>query len=305
MSLKKKCLTSVLALSLTTLLSAQTAFAYSNVTLKNGMRGNDVYSLQKDLIKLGYMTVKPTGYYGSITKAAVLEMQGEYSLIRDGVAGKQTLGILDSLMGRKIVLSKSPDPEVILSELAKTEEIDAESSNAEAKVPDTAKTADAETATTVVEAKNTDAEEAGSEAEQKEEKVTVKASRGASRAAESIIDYARRFMGVKYVWGGTTPKGFDCSGFIKYVYGHFDVSLARNSRTQASNGTYIKRIDLLPGDLVFFDTDGGKDRINHVGIYIGDGKMIHASSNNKSVVISNITSGFYSQSYMTARRVLQ
>lgn len=259
MPLKRKCFTSVLALLLTTFLSAQTAFA-SNVVLKNGMRGDDVYSLQMDLYKLGYMTVKPTGYYGSITKAAVFEMQSEYSLIKDGIAGKQTLGVLDSLMGRKVVLTEATE----------TATTDTEKSEA-------VKT-DATTAETT--------------------------SRSASRSAESIIDYAKRFMGVSYVWGGTTVNGFDCSGFTKYVYGHFDVSIARNSRAQAGNGTYIKKSDLLPGDLVFFDTNGGKNRINHVGIYIGSGKMIHCSSSHKGVVISTINSGFYSKTYMTARRVL-
>ncbi len=252
MSLKRKLLTSVLALSLTTVLSAQTTFAYSNVTLKNGIRGDDVYTLQEDLNKLGFMSVKPTGYYGSITEAAVQKMQKQYGLLTDGIAGKQTLGKLDSLMGRNAT-------EALATEDDKTAEIAAEGQ---------------------------------------------KTSRGDTVLAESIIDYAKRFKGVKYVWGGTTAKGFDCSGFTKYVYGHFDISLDRNSKAQAKNGTYIKKADLLPGDLVFFDTNGGNNLINHVGIYIGNGKMIHSSSNYKGVVISTISSGFYAKSYMTARRVL-
>jgi cell wall-associated NlpC family hydrolase len=229
-------------------------FAYSNVTLKVGMRGDDVYTLQEDLNELGFMTVKPTGYYGTITRTAVIKMQKQYGLLVDGIAGKQTLGKLDSLMQR-----------------------------------DAAKAA---SSTAAAAAENADESQKAS-------------SRGELHSAESIIDYAKRFKGVKYVWGGTTAKGFDCSGFVKYVYNKFDVSLSRTSAAQAKNGTYIKKADLLPGDLVFFDTNGGKNRINHVGIYIGGGKMIHSSSLHKGVVISTINSGFYAKCYMTARRVLK
>lgn len=251
---KKKLLTSVLTLLLIALLSTQTTFAYSNRTLKVGMRGDDVHSLQKDLNELGFMTVKPTGYYGPITKEAVLKMQTQYDLLKDGIAGKQTVGKLDSLMGRT------------------AEDMPAEDKLVEDKPA---------------------------------EKVVALTSRSNSRSVDSIIDYAKKYMGVKYVWGGTTPKGFDCSGFVKYVYNNFDVSLNRNSAAQAKNGAYIKKGALLPGDLVFFDTNGGKNRINHVGIYIGNGKMIHSSSLYKGVVISTISSGFYSRTYMTARRVLK
>jgi N-acetylmuramoyl-L-alanine amidase len=66
----------------------------------------------------------------------------------------------------------------------------------------------------------------------------------------------------------------------------------------------VKKADLKPGNLVFFDTNGGLNRINHVGIYIGDGKFIHSSSSHKGVVISNLNKGFYSKTYMTARSVL-
>ena len=74
---------------------------------------------------------------------------------------------------------------------------------------------------------------------------------------------------------------------------------------QSKNGKYIKKANLMQGDLVFFDTNGGHNRINHVGIYIGGGKFIHSSSSNKGVTISTISSGFYSKTYMTARRVLK
>lgn len=131
------------------------------------------------------------------------------------------------------------------------------------------------------------------------------ASRGTlGRIGQNVVDYAKKLLGIRYKWGGTTTKGFDCSGFVNYVYSNFGIALNRVSSAQAKNGTYIKKANLLPGDLVFFDTNGGNNHINHAGIYIGSGKFIQASSEYSKVIISNITEGFYSRSYMTARRVL-
>jgi cell wall-associated NlpC family hydrolase len=237
MSQKIKFLLSFLVLLLITFLFAQSAFAYSSGDLaKNGMRGELVTQLQKDLVKLGYMNIEPTGYFGSITKDAVKNFQKKYGLAVDGVAGEQTFSKLDAVLGRQTIKT---------------------------------------------------------------------ASRSASSDVVSdMITYAKRFLGTKYVWGGTTTKGFDCSGFVKYVFSHFDISLSRTSSAQSKCGTYVKKSNLVAGDLVFFDTNGGKKNITHVGIYIGGGKFIHASSSHKKVVISDITSGYYSQKYITARRVI-
>lgn len=133
-------------------------------------------------------------------------------------------------------------------------------------------------------------------------------SRGETEGLEQkIVTYAKKLLGFRYVWGGMSPKGFDCSGFVKYVFDHFGIILNRVSADQAKQGTAVKKADLRVGDLVFFDTDGGHNEINHVGIYIGGGKFIQASSASGSsgVVISDITEGFYANSYMSARRVIK
>jgi len=124
--------------------------------------------------------------------------------------------------------------------------------------------------------------------------------------AQKIVDYAEKFLGVKYVWGGSTPDGFDCSGFVSYVYGHFGISLERVAANQAKGGAKVDRSGLKPGDLVFFDTDGGHNYINHVGMYIGNGNFIQASSAQSAhkVVISGLTEGFYANTFMTARRII-
>jgi cell wall-associated NlpC family hydrolase len=122
---------------------------------------------------------------------------------------------------------------------------------------------------------------------------------------QQVIEYAKKFLGTKYVYGGNSPEeGFDCSGFTKYVYRHFDVSLDRTAAEQATQGKKVSRDNLKTGDLIFFDTDGGYNHINHVGIYIGNGKFIHASSPRYDVTITELSEDFYNRSYMTARRLL-
>jgi hypothetical protein len=121
--------------------------------------------------------------------------------------------------------------------------------------------------------------------------------------AQSTITYAKGFMGSKYVWGGETPSGFDCSGFIRYVLSNSGISMPRTAAEQASKGIQISNSNLEPGDLVFFDTNGGLNQINHVGMYIGGGKFIHAANPKRGVIISEIYDPYYTRAYMTARRV--
>lgn len=124
---------------------------------------------------------------------------------------------------------------------------------------------------------------------------------------QKIVEYAKKLLGVKYVYGGSSPKGFDCSGFVSYVFKHFGISLDRTSRGQSQNGTKVDKKNLKVGDLVFFDTNGGLNRVNHVGIYIGNGNFIHASSGSskRKVVISSLNDGFYRKTYMAARRYIK
>ncbi|MBP2033363.1 cell wall-associated NlpC family hydrolase [Clostridium algifaecis] len=109
----------------------------------------------------------------------------------------------------------------------------------------------------------------------------------------NIVNYALSFLGVPYVWGGTTPSGFDCSGFVQYVYAHFGISIPRISQDQQNHGTAVKdRKDLQPGDLVFFGTPA-----YHVGMYIGDGKYVEAPHTGDVVKIAEL------YNYTSAMRV--
>lgn len=99
-----------------------------------------------------------------------------------------------------------------------------------------------------------------------------------------VVSYAKKFIGVPYRWGGTSPSGFDCSGFTQYVYKNgAGVSLPRTSRSQIGAGQRVSRADLAPGDLVFYGSP-----ISHVGIYIGGGQVIHAPRPGRSVSITGL-----------------
>lgn len=123
----------------------------------------------------------------------------------------------------------------------------------------------------------------------------------ASGNGSSIVATARKYLGYKYVYGGSSPStGFDCSGFTSYVFKQHGISLNRTAAGQYSNGVAVSRSNLQPGDLVMF----GKSRINHVAIYIGGGQIIHASTPSTGVRIDSLSTGYYNNNYVGARRIL-
>ena len=116
-----------------------------------------------------------------------------------------------------------------------------------------------------------------------------------------IVNLARQFLGVPYVWGGSSPNGFDCSGFVQYVYAQQGISLPRTADIQATAGYPVDKADLQPGDLVFFA--GDYVNISHVGIYVGDGKMIHASTS-YGIAYDSLSRDYRVAHYVGACRVL-
>jgi cell wall-associated NlpC family hydrolase len=112
-----------------------------------------------------------------------------------------------------------------------------------------------------------------------------------------VVQYAKRFRGIRYVYGGSSPRsGFDCSGFVRFVYSHFGVPLAHSSYAQFGRGRRVPRRWLRPGDLVFFHGLG------HIGIYVGHGRFIHAPHSGTRVRIESMT-GWYSSRFDGARRL--
>ena len=118
-----------------------------------------------------------------------------------------------------------------------------------------------------------------------------------------VINDAHSKIGRPYVYGDNGTRGFDCSGFTCSVYeSSMGVKLNRSSRDQVTNGIPVEKSELKPGDLLFFNTSG--KGISHVGLYIGDGKMIHASTSKSQVEITDINSKYYSSRYVAARRII-
>ena len=127
----------------------------------------------------------------------------------------------------------------------------------------------------------------------------------ASTKDSEIVAYAKQFLGVKYRSGGTSPKGFDCSGFTYYVYKHFGITLSRSSGAQFSSSCEkISKSELKPGDLVFFaNPNKSRKSIGHVGIYIGNNSFIHSSSPGDVVKITSLSDSYYVKYFIAAGRV--
>ncbi|MDM5271978.1 C40 family peptidase [Sulfurovum sp. zt1-1] len=120
-----------------------------------------------------------------------------------------------------------------------------------------------------------------------------------------ILEDAKYYKGGRYVWGGTTPEGFDCSGYVQYLYKKHHIELPRTAYEQSKMGREVSLDELRKGDLLFFLTDRTRNiPITHVGIYIGGGEFIHAASRKKGIIISPITHGSYARTFVKAMRVI-
>lgn len=146
---------------------------------------------------------------------------------------------------------------------------------------------------------NITAQEAG-ELISAQAELAAKAATVSSSLGQAIVNTAKQYIGVPYVYGGRSPKGFDCSGLTSYVYELNGITLPRSATPQYAMGTKVSKSELQPGDLVFF----GSGHIEHVGIYVGDGNFIHSPRPGKSVQIETLMSGYYSRNYYGARRIV-
>jgi peptidoglycan DL-endopeptidase CwlO len=130
----------------------------------------------------------------------------------------------------------------------------------------------------------------------------ISAGPQAPEGSNSVVAYAYKFLGKPYIWGGSGPNAFDCSGFTSYVYKAFGVGLDHQASSQFNRGQAVSKSNLAQGDLVFFNTYG---YLSHVGVYIGGGRFIHAANSRTGVIVSSMSEGYYSSRFAGAKRVLK
>lgn len=244
----------------------------NQVTLKLGVSDPRVLLLKSDLKELGYLKTASGNSFDQALDTALKAFQKKAGLKADGKAGDSTL-------------------EAITKALAvKRGYTDAQTATQKAKTT---------TASTAPKATATQAAKVAAKASAATTTKTATTKQASSRGAEAVR-LSKTYLGVDYVYGGASSKGFDCSGFTMYIMNKNGVSLPHGATAQYAYGTAVKRADLQAGDLLFFKT--GDAPIGHVGIYIGNNQFIHASSAKDGVIISNL--GTYGGKYVGARRVL-
>ncbi len=133
----------------------------------------------------------------------------------------------------------------------------------------------------------------------------VETSQAALSTGEQLAESARQYIGCRYIWGGMSPdKGFDCSGLANYVYSLYGYSLHRVAQDMYNNdGVAVSWNDKQPGDLLFFGYGPGS--VTHVGIYVGEGQMVHASTSSTGVILTDVSSSnYYNRMYVGAKRIV-
>lgn len=120
---------------------------------------------------------------------------------------------------------------------------------------------------------------------------------------QNIVNTAKQYIGTPYSYGGMSPSGFDCSGFVKYIYSLYGITLNRTAADQSNNGYWVSRDAMQPGDVICFTSSVGGSYIGHVGIYVGDNMFIHSPYTGRSVEIESLN-GHYGNRFYCARRIV-
>ena len=264
--MKSKYSKSKIAALTLTFVCATTAMA-SATTLQYGDKGRNVIAVQQQLIKHGYNATDKNGVYGKETKWAVRLFQQDRGLPVDGIIGPATY---NALMGAprttKAVLSNNAATKAVATKSAFTNQ------NAQSR------------------------RLAGQNVKLNNLKKVQTPNK-----IHAILAEADKYRGVPYVFGGTTPSGFDCSGYVKYVFAKQGIALPRLADEQYNVGVEVSRANLKAGDLVFFETyEPGP---SHSGIYIGNGKFISATSS-RGVAVADLDTGYWGERYIGAKRVI-
>ena len=266
--------------------SVQGAYQY-------GDTGSEIVAIQKKLIAVGYKA-RETGEYDANTKWAVRLYQKDQGLPVDGILGDTTY---KKLMGK-------PMPSATKT-VSKVKEISKKDAELMAKIQAKKEGSSKAITTSVKQQKKptTQGKPATVQVKHKVTNHTAKPLRTVpvSGNVKEILTYANTFTGVPYKFGGTTPAGFDCSGYIRHVFQKVGVQLPRQADEQYTVGKKVEKQNLQPGDLVFFETY--EPGVSHSGIYIGDGQFISATSSS-GVAVADIDDSYWGPRYVGAKRVL-
>ena len=262
--------------------SVQGAYQY-------GDAGNEILGIQKKLIAAGYKA-RETSEYDANTKWAVRLFQKDHGLTVDGILGAETY---KKLMGKPLPAATNT--------VSKKKEI----SEKDAKLLSHSDPNRESTAITSTLKHKKDKSSAPQGLTFKKKGKTYKGldigHQPVSGNVKEVLTYANTFTGVPYKFGGTTPAGFDCSGYIRYVFQKIGFDMPRQADEQYTVGKKVEKNNLQPGDLVFFETY--EPGISHSGIYIGDGQFISATSSS-GVAVANIDDSYWGPRYRGAKRVL-
>lgn len=292
--------------------SSSSSSISSSSLLRVGSRGSSVQSLQQQLKNKGYFKGTTTQYFGSITKNAVMAFQRANGLSVDGIAGPATLSKLKNGGSSASTGGSSSSSSTILRQGMKGSAVSSLQQKLKNKGYFSAGVTGYFGSITTSAVKSFQRAngllvdgEAGPDTLNKLNSSSSKPSTStgsstSSSSASKVISYGKRFMGTPYVWGGSAPGGFDCSGFITYVYRNaVGVSLPRTVASIYQTGTRVSSPQ--PGDIVFFETY--KPGASHAGIYLGNGQFLNASSS-QGVTISSMSNSYWSKRYLGAKRYL-
>jgi peptidoglycan hydrolase-like protein with peptidoglycan-binding domain len=295
----------VMCLVLVLMTMMPTAFAAGSL-LKIGSSGSAVTALQNRLLTLGYMDYSPaTGYFGAVTKTAVARFQGYNGLASDGIAGPATNAALNSSSAKRLMLSMGSRGEAVSTLQARLRDLGyTTSGNVTGYYGAVTKSAVA-----AFQGKNGLGADgiAGPATRAKlfSDNAVRKSSAPSAAQASRIADIALTQQGKPYVLGGNGPSSYDCSGLAYYAMTNAGYSVSRLSASAYSENSAWTKVtgtsSLQKGDLVFFHSDTSS-YISHMGIYIGNGQFVHASSGQGKVMVSSFSS-YWLGVYSFARRV--
>ena len=263
--------------------SVQGAYQY-------GDAGKEILGIQKKLIAAGYQA-RETSEYDANTKWAVRLFQKDHGLTVDGILGAETY---KKLMGKSLP--------TVTKTVSKKKAISEKDALLLSHI-DPSRSIESTAITSTLKHKKGKATPKGLTFKKKGKtyKGLELGHQHVSGNVKEVLTYAHTFTGVPYKFGGTTPEGFDCSGYIRHVFKKIGYDMPRQADEQFRVGKKVEKSNLQPGDLVFFETY--EPGISHSGIYIGDGQFISATSSS-GVAVADIDDSYWGPRYRGAKRVL-